>query len=128
MCVTAHQLASLLHQPQLQHFGLNRDVIGVGLRSRRLLPFAPQISQIGNAALVEREAVALPLANPVANDHRKLGCTASDEMPRLKIRSTIGLHFSYQRLILWVCEDAFLRREDTVRGWQLALSLRGIRI
>jgi adenylate cyclase len=36
-------------------------------------------------------------------------------MPQLKTRSTFGLHSLYQRLILWVCEDAFLRREDTVR-------------
>jgi hypothetical protein len=58
--------------------------------------------------------------------NRKSGSAASDEMPRLKTRSTIGLHFSYLRLILWVCEDTFLRREDIVRGWQLALSLRGV--
>ena len=57
----------------------------------------------------------LPLADPVANDqNRKLGSPPSDEMPRLKTRSSIGLHSSCQRLILWVCEDAFLRREDTV--------------
>jgi len=49
-----------------------------------------------------------------ANDpYRKSGSTASDEMPRLKTRPTIGLHFLYQRLILWVCEDAFLRWEAT---------------
>jgi TolB-like protein/Flp pilus assembly protein TadD len=36
-------------------------------------------------------------------------------MPQLKTRSNFGLHSLYQRLILWVCEDAFLRREDTVR-------------
>ena len=36
-------------------------------------------------------------------------------MPQLKTRSTFGLHSLYQRLILWVCEDAFLRREDTAR-------------
>jgi hypothetical protein len=29
--------------------------------ARRLLPLAPQVSQVGNAALVEREAVTLPL-------------------------------------------------------------------
>jgi hypothetical protein len=27
----------------------------------RLLPLAPQVSQVGNSALVEREAAALPL-------------------------------------------------------------------
>jgi hypothetical protein len=28
---------------------------------RRLPPLAPQVSQVGNAALIEREAVTLPL-------------------------------------------------------------------
>jgi hypothetical protein len=50
-----------LHQPQLQYLGLDRDVISVGLRARRLPPLAPQVSQVGNAALVEREAITLPL-------------------------------------------------------------------
>ncbi len=36
-------------------------------------------------------------------------------MPQLRTRSTFGLHSLYQRLILWVCEDAFLPREDTER-------------
>jgi hypothetical protein len=36
-------------------------VISIGLAARRLLPFVPQMSQVGNAALVEREAVTLPL-------------------------------------------------------------------
>ena len=49
-----------------------------------------------------------------ANDpYRKSASAASDEMPRLKTRSTTGLHFSYRRLILWVCDDAFLRWEAT---------------
>jgi hypothetical protein len=45
--------------------------------------------------------------------YRKSASAASDEMPRLKTRSTTGLHFSYRRLILWVCDDAFLRWEAT---------------
>jgi hypothetical protein len=57
----AHQFAFFLHQPQTQHFGLQLDVIGVGLCARRLPPFAPQVSQVSNAALVQREAVTLPL-------------------------------------------------------------------
>ena len=36
-------------------------MISVGLRSRRLLPFAPQVPQVSNAALVQQEAVTLPL-------------------------------------------------------------------
>jgi len=34
-------------------------VIGIRLRARRLPPLAPQVSEAGNAALVEREAVTL---------------------------------------------------------------------
>jgi hypothetical protein len=40
---------------------LDPDVISVGFTARRLPPLAPQVSQIGNAALIEREAVTLPL-------------------------------------------------------------------
>jgi hypothetical protein len=45
----------------LQHLGLDLDVISVSLTSWRLLPLAPQISQIGNAARIEREAATLSL-------------------------------------------------------------------
>jgi hypothetical protein len=57
----AHQFALLLHQPQLQHLGLDLDVISVSLTARRLPPLAPQVSEVSNAALLEREAVTLPL-------------------------------------------------------------------
>jgi hypothetical protein len=59
--VTPHQFAPLLHQAHLQHLGLDLDVISVRLRARRVAMLAPQVSQVGNAALVEREAVTLPL-------------------------------------------------------------------
>ena len=59
--VLPHQFVLLLRQPQLQHLGLDLDVIRVSLRARRLLPLAPQVSQVGNAALIEREATTLPL-------------------------------------------------------------------
>jgi hypothetical protein len=36
-------------------------MISVSLRARRLLPLAPQEPQVGNAALVEQEAMTLPL-------------------------------------------------------------------
>ena len=36
-------------------------MIGVRLTARRLSPLAPQVSQVGNAALIEREAVTLAL-------------------------------------------------------------------
>jgi hypothetical protein len=36
-------------------------VFGVGFRARRLPPLAPQVPEISAAALVEREAAAVPL-------------------------------------------------------------------
>ena len=61
----AHQFALLLHQAQLQHLGLDLDVISLRLRARRSPPLAPQVSQVGNAASVQREAVTLPLDHAV---------------------------------------------------------------
>jgi hypothetical protein len=57
----AHQFAPGLHQPQVQHLGLDLDVISVSFTARRLPSLAPQVSQVGNSALVEREAATLPL-------------------------------------------------------------------
>jgi hypothetical protein len=45
----------------LQHLGLDLDVISIGLIARRLPPLASQPSQLGNADLIEREAVTFPL-------------------------------------------------------------------
>ena len=45
----------------MQHLGLDHDVISISLTARRLPPLAPQVSEVSNAALVEREAAALPL-------------------------------------------------------------------
>jgi len=41
--------------------GLHLDVTSICLTARRLPPLEPQISQIGNAALIRRQAAALPL-------------------------------------------------------------------
>jgi hypothetical protein len=71
-----HQLAPPLHQAQLQHLSLDLDVISVGLRARRLPPLTPQISQIGNAALVEREAVTVPLDHAFSFELVDVGAAA----------------------------------------------------
>jgi hypothetical protein len=81
----AHQLALLFHQPQLQHLGLDPDVIGIGLTARRLPPLAPQISQIGNAALIEREAAALLLDHAFAFS-RRFVVHAAPDCPSVKSR------------------------------------------
>ena len=74
--VPAHQLAPLLHQPQLQHLSLDLDVIGVRLTARRLPFLAPQVSQVGNAVLIEREAVTLPLDHALIHQLRNVGPAA----------------------------------------------------
>jgi hypothetical protein len=77
----AHQLALLLHQAHLQHLGLDPDVVSVCLRTRRLLPLAPQVSEVGNAALIEREAVTLPLDHAFGFELADVG-PAAIEMQR----------------------------------------------
>ncbi|WP_456636244.1 hypothetical protein [Bradyrhizobium sp. USDA 10063] len=58
--VPSYQFSLLLHQSQLQHLGLDFDVVSDGLVTRRWSSLASQESRIG-AALVDREAVSLPL-------------------------------------------------------------------
>jgi hypothetical protein len=41
-----YQLAPLLHQPRLQHLGLDLDVVGVSLRTRRPSMLRAQMSQV----------------------------------------------------------------------------------
>jgi hypothetical protein len=45
----------------LQHLGLGCDEGSLGLTAWRLPPLAPQVPDVGNAALVKRVAVTLPL-------------------------------------------------------------------
>ena len=92
-----HQLPPLLHQPQLQDLGLDLDVISVGLTARRLPPLAPQVSQVGNAALVEREAVTLPLDHAFGFELADIGPAAIKMLGqcrrsygRLRIRERLG--------------------------------------
>jgi hypothetical protein len=42
--LSAHQFMLLLHQAELKHFGLNRDVRSVSLRAGGLLPLSPQVA------------------------------------------------------------------------------------
>jgi hypothetical protein len=74
--VLAHQFAPLLHQPQLQQLALDRDVGGVSLTARRLLPLAPQVPQGRQRALVEREAVTSPLDHAFGFELADVGPTA----------------------------------------------------
>jgi hypothetical protein len=49
--------------------------------ARRLLPLAPQVSQIGNAALVEREAATLPLDYAFSFELADVGSAAIEVLP-----------------------------------------------
>jgi hypothetical protein len=51
-------------------------MVSVSLRALRLLPLAPQVSQIGNAALVEREAVTLPMKHAFGFELADVGSAA----------------------------------------------------
>ena len=95
--VTPHQFAPLLHQPHLQHLGLDLDVISVGLRARRLLPLAPQVSQVGNAALVEREAVTLPLDHAFGFELADVGPAAIEVLRQCRRADGRGLSGSPSR-------------------------------
>jgi hypothetical protein len=55
-----HQHLFLLHDPDLDQFGLRCRELGISRSARPLLSLAPQVSQV-NAALVDWEAVTLPL-------------------------------------------------------------------
>ena len=57
--VLPHQFALPLHQPQLQHLGLDLDVISVGLTARRLPALAPQVSQVGHTRRIDIEATPI---------------------------------------------------------------------
>jgi hypothetical protein len=54
--------------------------------ARRLLPLAPQISQVGNAALVEREAVTLQLDHALGFELADVG-PAAIEVQRQRRRA-----------------------------------------
>jgi hypothetical protein len=55
------QVPLLLGNAESDQLGLRPLKISIRLTARRLPSLTPQVSQVGNAALVEREAVALPL-------------------------------------------------------------------
>jgi hypothetical protein len=59
--VPGHPAPLFLSDTEANQFRPRPLKVGVRLTARRLLPLAPQIAQVGNAALIERKAVALTL-------------------------------------------------------------------
>ena len=75
------QVPLLLGNAEPDQFGLRPLKISVRLTAWRLPPLAPQVSQVGNAALVEREAVTLPLDHAFGFELADVG-PAAIEVPR----------------------------------------------
>ena len=71
----------LLGNAEPDQFGLRPLKISVRLTAWRLSPLAPQVSQVGNAALIEREAVTLPLDHAFGFELADVG-PAAIEMQR----------------------------------------------
>ena len=60
-------------------------------RARRLPPLAPQVSQVGNAALVEREAVTLPLDHAFGFELADVGPAAIEVLRQCRRADGRGL-------------------------------------
>lgn len=89
--VTFHEFATLLHRAQLQHFGLGRSASaslrGDCRRSRR------KYRRLGNAALIEREAVTSPLDHTFGFEPADVGLAAIEVLRQCRCadrRSPLG--------------------------------------
>jgi len=64
---------------------------GVGFHAWRMPPLAPQISQVGNAALIEREAVTLPLDRAFGFELADIGPAAIEVLRQCRRADGRGL-------------------------------------
>jgi hypothetical protein len=83
-----------VRQPQLQHLGLDLDVISVGLTAWRLPPHSPQE---GNAALIEWETVTLPLDHAPGLELPNVGPAAIKVLRQCRSADDGGLFGSRSR-------------------------------
>ena len=67
---------ALPHQGPLLLLDPDAGKVCISRSARRLLPLAPQVSQIGNAALIERETATLPLDHTVGCEFADVGQAA----------------------------------------------------
>jgi hypothetical protein len=70
----------------------------VGLRVRRLPPLVPQVSEVGNAALIKREAAALPMDHPFGFELRDLRPAAIKVQRQCRRADDCGLAGSQGRI------------------------------
>jgi hypothetical protein len=70
------QFPFLLGNADANQLRFREGELRVSRRAWRLLPLAPQVSQVGNTALVEREAVTLPLDHAFGFEFSDVGPAA----------------------------------------------------
>ena len=66
-------------------------VFGVGLTARRLPPLAPQVSQVGNSAVAEWEAVTLRLDHAFGFEFADVSSAAIEELRQCRCADGRGL-------------------------------------
>ena len=112
-----HQLALLLHQAQLQHFGLDLDMIGVGLRSRRPPMFRAQVLDVAQprcglvvtaiAALLDHRFSRQPrdVLPCAAQMCRQIWRSRRRRPPcgpcRASVRTFMRHHFGHRSILKW---------------------------
>ena len=103
----AHQLALLFHQAQLQHFGLDLDVIGVGLRARRTPMLRAQVLDVAQprCGLVVTAIAALLDHRFRRQPRHVLPCAAKMRRQTVRGHDVVGHHAD---LVALRCR-AFLR-------------------
>jgi hypothetical protein len=65
--------------------------VDIGLTARRLPPLAPQVSQVGKSAFVERKAVALPLDHAIGFELAYVGPGAVEVQRQCDAPTVAGL-------------------------------------
>src|SRR6267142_1745838 len=91
------QLSLLLGNAEPDQFGLRPLKISVRLTAWRLPFLAPQVSQIGSAAVIEREAVTLPLDHAFGFELADVGAAAIEVQGQCRRADGRGLGGSPSR-------------------------------
>ena len=95
--VTSHQGALLLLDPDAQQCRLRQGMLRISRSARRLLPLASQISEVGNTALIEREAVTLSLDHTFGFEFADVGPGAIEVQRQCRCADSRGLSGSRSR-------------------------------
>jgi hypothetical protein len=91
------QVPVLLGHAEPDQFGLRPLKISVRLTARRLPSLAPQVSQVSDATLVEREAITLPLDQALGFELADVGPAAIGVLRKCRRVDGRGLSGSRSR-------------------------------